>query len=968
MDNSILKRRLAKRAGYACAAILLLGGSMSISSCKDDLLTGTPEWLGSSIYEELEERGQFTQTLALINDPDLSDTNYPDMLRRTGSMTLFVADDAAWGRFLAKRGVSSVNELSKAEKKILLKSAMINNAYLINLLSNLPGDPPTEGSCMRRESRVDIEDSIPVLLAADMPEINPNRVDEEGKQIDHWQNVRDKESIKIYKDATPAPMVHFLPEFMRQNSITDTDISILTNGASQTVERSYVNGYAVAKNDGRWAERDVESTGATKEYLQDITCQNGYIHVLEEVPEQLNNMAEIIASKPQLSTFSKLLERFSYPAWYASQEVGGVVDTFYTKRYFNQSGNHSLSEYTGADGVTVTVNDKLSIDPGWNSYVLYAASSRYTIAENEAAMFVPNNDQMDAYLRGDGKAIGVKYDYDWEKVPDNLVAPFINNCIQQSFVATVPSKFDAMKNTAAEPIGIKPENVVACYMSCNGVVYELNSVFAAPEHESVVFPALLRADNDMSISDMIIKFDPTASEVASDVKSAWKLNEFKAYLNSMSSTYSFLLPSDKAYQYYLDPYSFTEGQKPSAIYFYLDPSSTQPVRATSYLLDESGNVTSELAPSQPTIATVANRLYDIMDNAIVVHGQKGATPFHEGQSIYLTKAGSPVKVNFTGGKVTGIAGSMQANNNDFTVIDPETMVFDMTEKGNGVTYIMNQLPQATIISPDSLLNDLAAHPEYEQFARLMNISSFRAANNEHEGHISIGHPITLFGNYHYTLYVPQNSAINGLIDKGMLPSEALWDEWETYRSALDDYEVPKEMSEEEAEKREAELKTLKEQADLVIAKMRTVVDNFVRFHSQDGSVFLGGEQGSSLYETAAVDTSLNRFYTVNVDNTGDAIKVTASSTSAVANVIPGSDSNKMTRQYLFNDGQIFSSSYIVIHLIDSYLYYKDDQFIKEGEIGMPVWPEWLLPYKPIDDEEEGGDTETPTSTKRYYRR
>ena len=212
MENSILKRRLAKGASAAFGALLLFGGTMSFSSCKDELLTGMPEWLGSSIYEELEERGQFTQTLALINDPDLADAHYPELLRLTGSMTVFVADDAAWGRYLSKRGLTSVSQLSKAEKKTLLKASMINSAYLIELLDNVPNGStdPSEGVCMRRESRVELEDTIPVLKDTDYPVINPNRVTEDGEQIDYWADVRDKKSIKIFKDATEAPMMHFL--------------------------------------------------------------------------------------------------------------------------------------------------------------------------------------------------------------------------------------------------------------------------------------------------------------------------------------------------------------------------------------------------------------------------------------------------------------------------------------------------------------------------------------------------------------------------------------------------------------------------------------------------------------------------------------------------------------------------------------------------------------------------------------
>ncbi len=957
MNYSILKRKLSFHVSFSCAAILLFGNSLLVTSCKDELLTGMPVWLGSSIYEELEERGSFTQTLALINDPDLSE--YPPLLRKTGSMTLFVADDAAWGRYLSKRGLSSVNQLSKAEKKNLLKSAMINNAYLIDLLSNLPGDPPAEGSCMRRDTRVDVEDSIRVLSSADFPAYNINRVDDDGNVIDHWQNVRNLSSIKLinryrqegalYDDSKP--MVHFLPRFMSQNSITDNDLSILTNGVSNTINRSYINGYAIAKNDGRWADRDIEQTGVSKEYLQDITCQNGYIHILEEVPEQLGSMAEIIASKPKFSIFNSLLDRFSYPQWVSEQEVNGTKETYYTKRYLNSSLNHGLNSYVDKNGQTVTYSDVLSIDPGWNQYVLYTSGGRNSIAENEAAMFVPNDDQMNAYLQGEGHAIGVKYG-SWDKVPDNLVAPFINNCIQKSFVATTPSKFAAMKNTAAEPMNITADDITNCYMACNGVVYEVNNVFAAPEHESVLFPALLRADEDMSMSDMITKFDPTVSGTSTEVKNAWKLNEFKAYLNSMSSTYSFLLPSDQAYRYYVDPYSFTDKKKHAGFVFYTDPSSSQPVNATAYLLDENGNLTSTKAPDQPDIATIANRLYDIMDNSIIVHGQRGSQAFHPEQTIYLTKAGSPVQVTFEGTKVKRIAGSMQIGNGTYTEIDPSLQVFDMTEKGNGVTYILNALPQPTIISPDSLINDSTNHPEYKSFAWLMNNSSYRSTSDKLDGHISIDHPISLFGNYHYSVYVPQSSAIDALVADKKLPSPELWDEWELFSNSLDNAELPhtgKNLTPEqeaENETRQADIKTLKDDATKKIAEMRTVINNFVRYHIQDGSVFIGGEQTTgTLYETAAVDTISNRFHTINVVNNGNAISLT-SNTNGHANVISGSDSNQMTRQYLFDSsGNIFSSSFVVFHLIDNALSYDANQYLT-ADFPTPEWPSWMP--KPSD--------------------
>ena len=54
-------------------AIGLMLGSVALQSCSDDILTGQPSWLGNSIYEELQEDGNYTVTLRLIDDLGLHD-------------------------------------------------------------------------------------------------------------------------------------------------------------------------------------------------------------------------------------------------------------------------------------------------------------------------------------------------------------------------------------------------------------------------------------------------------------------------------------------------------------------------------------------------------------------------------------------------------------------------------------------------------------------------------------------------------------------------------------------------------------------------------------------------------------------------------------------------------------------------------------------------------------------------------
>ena len=83
----------------------------------DDLMDEDPAWLGSSIYDYLKSNGNYTNVVRMIDD-----LGYTEVLARTGSKTLFVADDDAYARFYNNRkwGVGSYEDLSVAQKKQLL--------------------------------------------------------------------------------------------------------------------------------------------------------------------------------------------------------------------------------------------------------------------------------------------------------------------------------------------------------------------------------------------------------------------------------------------------------------------------------------------------------------------------------------------------------------------------------------------------------------------------------------------------------------------------------------------------------------------------------------------------------------------------------------------------------------------------------------------------------------------------------
>ena len=280
MKNSLCHRFKVKT--FAAAALLAAFG---MQSCQDENLVGQPTWLNNSIYGWLQEQGNYEYTLRLIND-----LNMASVLNQTGSKTLFAADDAAFEAFFKENGwnVKNYGQLSVAQKKMLLNSSMVNNAYLIELLSNVPGNPPQEGMCMRREVALSVYDSVARIVPEDMP------------QTKYWNKVRGrKDGVLLMRDNSSAPMIHLLPRFMKTNNITDGDLAKLTNGKSLSAAESWVNGIKVLAP-------------------TDITCKNGYVQKVEEVITPADNMAEIIHKHPVMSEWAKLLDLYSAPIYDAA--------------------------------------------------------------------------------------------------------------------------------------------------------------------------------------------------------------------------------------------------------------------------------------------------------------------------------------------------------------------------------------------------------------------------------------------------------------------------------------------------------------------------------------------------------------------------------------------------------------------------------------------------------------------------
>ena len=718
------ERQIWKRSRsllLTAAGVLFAGSGVLMTSCSDyDLDERTPDGWGSSIYSWLDEQGNYTNTVQMIND-----LGYREVLAKTGSKTLFVADDAAYDRFYRNNswGVSSYKQLTPSQKKLLLFGSMMDNSMQVASLSSVEGNPPREGEAMRRFASSTTYDSVPVLRADQMPD-NP-----------YWRRYRESgQPMVCMTDNSTVPLVQFIEKQLVNKRITNDDYNFIYN---HTTDRQ---------------PGDASVNGVQVEQAN-IKCSNGFIHKMAEVVTPLPNMAELIKQKPAVSMFNKLLERYCAP-YPVDQSVTTQynylydtnVDTVFQKRFFSEKSQRGLP--LNATPNKGAVNGQLKFDPEWNAYYagLDDQSGNITMQRDMAVMMVPSNAALEEYWNdGAGKVLRDYYKT-WDAVPDNVVSKLINNNMLSSFVSSVPSKFQSILNDANDPMGVQIEAIDSVWLGCNGAIYLTNRVYSPTAYVSVSFPALI-------------------NETMSILYWAIEQLQYDVYLNSLNSYYSFFIPTNSAMLQYVDPCSY--GKDKLQLYqFHYDASivnKSDRVWASIWNYDpETGEIGDSIGVVRDNYQ-IKNRLKDVLDTHIVIGNVE------DGHTYYRTKGGTEIKVNNVQAGINGmtVEGSYQLNEAEPLEISE---IYDQTDGGNGKSYILKSQP---ILGTRNTVRDvLAQHDEFSKFLELMDGSGlFEKIHNKRNA--TAGENISTFNTYHYTVYVPTNESIEELQKKGKLPT---WDQ------------------------------------------------------------------------------------------------------------------------------------------------------------------------------------------------
>ncbi len=1030
-----MRNRLSKGSKHVAFAACMLALGANFSACTDDYVLDEqkPAWLNTSIYETLESNGGYTKYLTLIADPDVNSgdetSTLIEILSRTGSNTVFVANDKAWDNFFANNAklpksnpwhyAQSYEQLSPSQKKLLLHTSMLNNAIVMENLASSSGNSPTRGQNLRRYSRIETVDTVTRMAVKDLP-ISYWSVDRQNTfikgvdavEVDQWSRIRDGgilgyDSIYMVLDSSLSMMVHFTNEYLAKNNITDADFRVFM-GRDRITD-------------------DVHIYDALLDSA-DITCENGYINLTEKPLAPLANMAEIIRTNGRTNIYSHMLDRFSVP--FRNVRVGTLfadlhpdkfqeTDTLYTKRYYSarsygstKSENQALShdergtKFSGA---------ALDFDPGWNGYFPRERS----VQEDMGAMFVPNDRQLlDYFNNKGGKELIEEYAKDHapigsynitdletlyrdiDQIPLNQIAQIINHGMFSSFVETVPSKMISLREEVTlEPIfgasdtKLKSEggNIDTAMMACNGVVYIMDNVYAPSDFNCVATPAFVHQKSTHKLmywaiysDDYLADRDPPTSIIG--------LNYF-AYLKAMQSKFTFFMPDDEGMAYYYDPMSFTS-QKPRMLRFLYDatvdidfPISLGTQAIHEYNI-ETGVEGGQMAPQVMNREEVVNRIRLMLENNTIVH-KNGINAINtEDDEYYLSKNGMGIKVirdyNEKGEwGVVAAQGGFQLENEREGIEDPEDnkhgvlkcKVKAAGDYKNGWAFTLNAplIPAARSVfsvlsnmkrgergnSQNFLKEEVAGSNPYYQFFRLCYdfdpelvigsglvdekdpdyditkdegrkrfqnaIKKYQTFLNENTdaGYYPVDQNIQFFNNYRYTVFAPDNAAMEDAIYIHKLPT------WESIRA---DYDASLETDESKPN-----YGNLKHSTDSARIQAKILyLTNFIRTHFADNTIFADKtERSPEEMITSSYDRDNGLFVKVTVQRVNGAGGETvlqvrdaynknwheASTEAQHKNIMTCDRTCKLPVQgeQSLNGNTTVASSYAVVHLIDGVL-------------------------------------------------
>ncbi|NDW18954.1 hypothetical protein D0T53_08530 [Dysgonomonas sp. 216] len=845
-----LKKYIQKYIAMLIMAVVLF------SSCDDEYkyLNELPNWLGDNIYATLENDSRFTTYVKMLNRMDES---YVDVLKKTGSRTLFVPTDSAFNAFFNDNpdGYTSVDDMPTSVIKTYLTYYTLKGAFVTSNLGT--SENYIRGNCLRRYTTYLRTDDI--ALETNLPNSS------------YFDKYREKGMyISTHGERT---ILNFTQEYFDKNEVKNDDFNFFYPEANRKAGDAFIFGARII--DG------------------DITTQNGYIHALDKVVMPPMTMYDYIRNDDNLSVFRNLLERFCEPIYDPEATAAlrasnpAIQDSVFYISFFDNDRT-IIDEY----GNEVTVS-KIAFSPAANDGGTTSTNIGKT-PSNMPAMLIPTNEAMISYLEDSFLA-----DYGtWEDVPDDIAAKFVNTHMKLSFLNTLPSNVESfIDDVKGDSIHLTKDNLLDGKICRNGALFTINTIVGPRDFVTVVSP--LYKNPNLRVLNWLI------NESYNN-----KLLKFNYYLTSLENKFTLILPVDESFEDYVDPYPYTMmGANVKAMlrfryyenlkgvnYIYLNMAGDSIGRPSTPVYTNSNN---------STYKTLRNRLKDVLDYHIVV-GE-----IEDDQDYVQTKGGAFIKIDRTGGQIR-FQGAGDIENGDYVEVLEK---YDISNNiKNGTVYIVNKRIEHTLKSvyaygveatnASTFFDMMAQYNDPDQIFTFSDEKiTFAASVKERkqtefvppifENSDGVDYVIPFLGLYNYTLFAPSNAAMSKALSDGL------------YKSISDIEDIT-----DDGEK-------MREIKRNILFLKKHFFDGGV-FTSKFYQSAFETYNWPVTFTTSAKDTLTNRFYNMQVDLAGNQLLLKDMDGNNIAETMNGY-TDVMTRQYKFLDSGIGSNSRIVIHMINEAL-------------------------------------------------
>jgi len=317
---------------------MFFGISMLVS-CTDNMKDyyKEPEWLKGSIYQVLEDRGEYTQFLKGI---DLA--GYKPMVNGKSILTVMAPTDASMTTYLNENygAGTTIESLPKDELKKLIGFHIMYYAFdrkkLINFRPN-EGDAATDeqkdlNAGLYYKHRTKSQDT----LSVEIDTIGSFGVDSAAKKVSVYHLER------------------FLPVFSYRMFNT------------KQIDPKY--NYEYFYPNTSWADNSGfnVSNAAVDEYS--VIADNGYLYLVDKVLKPLETIYKEISSNPQYSDYQKLYDKYGY---YLKDDnltlnYGNGIDLY--QHYYNAPLPNIASEWPVTDYTKIA-------DLTHTSYSVFAPSN-----------------------------------------------------------------------------------------------------------------------------------------------------------------------------------------------------------------------------------------------------------------------------------------------------------------------------------------------------------------------------------------------------------------------------------------------------------------------------------------------------------------------------------------------------------------------------------------------------------------